>query len=1195
MPPIRHHNDDDDWNEHDWHADGQVVYTFLGDEDDAEEAARFEEVEEDDDMPPLVDAPPLPADAQYDDQYGEEEDDKGRAKKHKETQESMMSSIDFSGVSFAGGPFAPTLVPPPQDASSGSANGIGRGRKTRLASSAPGGHIPRPPNAFILFRSSFIRSQNVPGRVEGNHSTLSKIIGKVWHSLPATERARWEDKARAAQAEHRRRYPDWRFRTVQGNGNGGFKVYTGKEKPKRRRGRIKDPDPEPASASTSASAFAHTPDDDGPRRGRTRTRARGRGGAAKDADQAEGQDAGDGGHGREGEGEEQLEHRKGKGKGKARASPVKGRGKARARSSPSSSPHVPFAASASSVSTTTAATSSASIASSTPATVVDAVADAKEEARRWEEARCDQITTLLVAGKRGSALERAVEEWEVEWDREMEDASRSTGTTPTAAGREAIGTSTAIATPTAPAMAGRGRTRTRVRADTGTGSTARTRVRRGRERESPDKEEQEGTEKQQQDYSTTNPTTSPSTSPDTPTFAFAFPPPSPLPLPFSPSVSSSTAFSPSVSTSPFASPYLHHSTASVSGSPQRSPYRQQRHSPQRSPYLHHVSASPQRSPFPPPPQSPYTPFASPYLQHASAAASPYLPQASPFASSLSASPVPERATAAAAAAGGIRGGGETEGEAANAPGENDGVGSAGVGSALPLTHLYKRSLSAPCAGRVALPEGAVGASSAVVDGGQHGQEEEQERGEVEQEYASSPVSGVFPPAVQGGYTYAGQGQGGTQQHQVPQTQHQTHARRDTVSFPLGHGRTSYQQHPAPQPQHHPGPHHPVPQQSYPQQRYAHRQPTSHTHARRDTISFPLPTSSRFPFGLPATSARAGTAYPHPYLHPHDGRGHGYGGGYGYGQRAHGAYTYPPPYAHTPLPDVGEGVSVLVDRGDGAGGDISAGGDVDGGAAANAGPAPRYAGASDARRWWGHLRGDAVDADEDRAGAADADGDAGWADQGVEFKDSPAPVPSPSPPATPHIKEPYALPLSPISPMSDERGGDVHHNENTDTNDTQRIRFPPLGAGTPAISSFSTLSGWAGDFAASPMPAPPTSAAASFPASFAPAQQAPAGGTSASGADVERTSGWYQAPGWENAVQGATGLVVGVGDAPWPPLMMPSRSASGPTTGYIPPPPLPLKAPWVGQPTQEWPVRADVEMYDANVGGGAGTGAWGAPR
>jgi len=39
-------------------------------------------------------------------------------------------------------------------------------------------YIPRPPNAFILFRSSFIWSQQVPEKVEGNHSTLSKIIGE---------------------------------------------------------------------------------------------------------------------------------------------------------------------------------------------------------------------------------------------------------------------------------------------------------------------------------------------------------------------------------------------------------------------------------------------------------------------------------------------------------------------------------------------------------------------------------------------------------------------------------------------------------------------------------------------------------------------------------------------------------------------------------------------------------------------------------------------------------------------------------------------------------------------------------------------------------------------------------------------------------------------------------------------------------
>ncbi|KAJ3732554.1 high mobility group box domain-containing protein, partial [Lentinula guzmanii] len=72
-------------------------------------------------------------------------------------------------------------------------------------------HIPRPPNAFILFRSAFIRSRKISSEIEGNHSTLSKIIGRVWRTLPPHERAEWEARAKIAQEEHRLRYPDWRF------------------------------------------------------------------------------------------------------------------------------------------------------------------------------------------------------------------------------------------------------------------------------------------------------------------------------------------------------------------------------------------------------------------------------------------------------------------------------------------------------------------------------------------------------------------------------------------------------------------------------------------------------------------------------------------------------------------------------------------------------------------------------------------------------------------------------------------------------------------------------------------------------------------------------------------------------------------------------------------------------------------------
>ncbi|KAJ6494720.1 hypothetical protein C8R47DRAFT_1213405 [Mycena vitilis] len=73
-------------------------------------------------------------------------------------------------------------------------------------------HIPRPPNAFILFRSSFIKSQSVSTEVETNHSTLSKIIGMTWKNLPPDERRIWHAKAMDAVAEHKRNFPTYAFR-----------------------------------------------------------------------------------------------------------------------------------------------------------------------------------------------------------------------------------------------------------------------------------------------------------------------------------------------------------------------------------------------------------------------------------------------------------------------------------------------------------------------------------------------------------------------------------------------------------------------------------------------------------------------------------------------------------------------------------------------------------------------------------------------------------------------------------------------------------------------------------------------------------------------------------------------------------------------------------------------------------------------
>ncbi|KIK64538.1 hypothetical protein GYMLUDRAFT_416293 [Collybiopsis luxurians FD-317 M1] len=82
-------------------------------------------------------------------------------------------------------------------------------------------HIPRPPNAFILFRSSFIKSQHVSTEVETNHSTLSKIIGLTWQNLPEDERQVWHGKAKAALDDHKRKFPQYAFRPLHTKSKGG--------------------------------------------------------------------------------------------------------------------------------------------------------------------------------------------------------------------------------------------------------------------------------------------------------------------------------------------------------------------------------------------------------------------------------------------------------------------------------------------------------------------------------------------------------------------------------------------------------------------------------------------------------------------------------------------------------------------------------------------------------------------------------------------------------------------------------------------------------------------------------------------------------------------------------------------------------------------------------------------------------------
>ncbi|BGP13007.1 hypothetical protein JCM10213_007997 [Rhodosporidiobolus nylandii] len=106
--------------------------------------------------------------------------------------------------------------------------------KSHARKTAPG-HIKRPPNAFILFRShccspeaaaaavdppkpeppGTAHARHLAGLEINNSQHISVIVSQVWKGLTAEEKAYWEQKAREAKEEHQRLHPDYRYRPQQ--------------------------------------------------------------------------------------------------------------------------------------------------------------------------------------------------------------------------------------------------------------------------------------------------------------------------------------------------------------------------------------------------------------------------------------------------------------------------------------------------------------------------------------------------------------------------------------------------------------------------------------------------------------------------------------------------------------------------------------------------------------------------------------------------------------------------------------------------------------------------------------------------------------------------------------------------------------------------------------------------------------------
>ncbi|KAH9475097.1 HMG-box protein STE11 [Psilocybe cubensis] len=84
-------------------------------------------------------------------------------------------------------------------------------KKKSHARKRPPGHIPRPRNAFILFRCDFVRQKRIPESVENDHRNISRIIGRIWNQMSEEQQKPWQKMAAQEKINHHKIYPDYRF------------------------------------------------------------------------------------------------------------------------------------------------------------------------------------------------------------------------------------------------------------------------------------------------------------------------------------------------------------------------------------------------------------------------------------------------------------------------------------------------------------------------------------------------------------------------------------------------------------------------------------------------------------------------------------------------------------------------------------------------------------------------------------------------------------------------------------------------------------------------------------------------------------------------------------------------------------------------------------------------------------------------
>ncbi|KAI9068615.1 hypothetical protein FKP32DRAFT_1550443, partial [Trametes sanguinea] len=68
---------------------------------------------------------------------------------------------------------------------------------------------PRPPNAFILFRTAYNNANYASEKRQ--QKSVSREASELWNTMTEVEKAPWKLKAIERKEQHKLRYPDYRY------------------------------------------------------------------------------------------------------------------------------------------------------------------------------------------------------------------------------------------------------------------------------------------------------------------------------------------------------------------------------------------------------------------------------------------------------------------------------------------------------------------------------------------------------------------------------------------------------------------------------------------------------------------------------------------------------------------------------------------------------------------------------------------------------------------------------------------------------------------------------------------------------------------------------------------------------------------------------------------------------------------------